>query len=42
MNNSRSATYGYDQRIQVHGSLGMGAAENQRSISIEIANKNGS
>jgi myo-inositol 2-dehydrogenase/D-chiro-inositol 1-dehydrogenase len=36
--NSRRASYGYDQRIEVHGSTGMVAAENQRPVSIEIAN----
>ncbi|MFT3973671.1 MAG: inositol 2-dehydrogenase [Amaricoccus sp.] len=36
--NSRRATYGYDQRIEVLGSKGMVAAENQRDVSIEIAN----
>jgi myo-inositol 2-dehydrogenase/D-chiro-inositol 1-dehydrogenase len=35
--NSRRATYGYDQRIEVHGSLGAVSAENQRPVSIEIA-----
>jgi myo-inositol 2-dehydrogenase/D-chiro-inositol 1-dehydrogenase len=35
--NSRRATYGYDQRIEVHGSLGMVQAENHRPIGIEIA-----
>jgi myo-inositol 2-dehydrogenase/D-chiro-inositol 1-dehydrogenase len=39
--NSRRASYGYDQRIEVHGSLGMVAAENQRPVSIEIATANG-
>ena len=39
--NSRRATYGYDQRIEVHGSKGMVAAENQRPITIEIANGEG-
>ena len=38
ISNSRRATYGYDQRIEVHGSLGSAAAENQRPVSIEIAN----
>ena len=38
ISNSRRATYGYDQRIEVHGSKGMVAAENQRPVSIEIAN----
>lgn len=41
ISNSRRATYGYDQRIEVHGSLGSAAAENQRSVSIEIANADG-
>lgn len=39
--NSRRATYGYDQRIEVLGSLGMVAAENQRPVSIEIATADG-
>ncbi|WP_135447501.1 MULTISPECIES: inositol 2-dehydrogenase [Tabrizicola] len=37
ISNSRRATYGYDQRIEVHGSKGMAAAENQRPVSIEVA-----
>ena len=41
ISNSRRATYGYDQRIEVHGSEGMVAAENQRPVSIEVANKDG-
>ena len=41
ISNSRRATYGYDQRIEVHGSKGMVAAENQRPVSIEIANAGG-
>ena len=41
ISNSRRATYGYDQRIEVHGSLGMVAAENQRPVGIEIATANG-
>ena len=39
--NSRRASYGYDQRIEVHGSLGMVAAENQRPVAIEIATASG-
>ncbi|WP_377290278.1 inositol 2-dehydrogenase [Rhizobium sp. SG2393] len=39
--NSRRATYGYDQRIEVHGSKGLVSAENQRPVSIEIANGSG-
>ena len=41
INNSRRATYGYDQRIEVHGSLGSVAAENHRESRIEIANASG-
>jgi myo-inositol 2-dehydrogenase/D-chiro-inositol 1-dehydrogenase len=41
ISNSRRATYGYDQRIEVHGSTGMVSAENQRPVSIEIANADG-
>ena len=41
ISNSRRATYGYDQRIEVHGSKGMAAAENQRPVSIEVANASG-
>ncbi|MCV0395098.1 MAG: inositol 2-dehydrogenase [Rhizobiaceae bacterium] len=41
ISNSRRATYGYDQRIEVHGSKGMAAAENQRPVSIEIADGRG-
>jgi len=37
ISNSRRATYGYDQRIEVHGAKGMAAAENQRPVSIEVA-----
>ncbi|KGD96903.1 inositol 2-dehydrogenase [Rhizobium sp. YS-1r] len=41
ISNSRRASYGYDQRIEVHGSLGSIAAENQRPVSIELATKDG-
>ena len=41
ISNSRRATYGYDQRIEVHGSLGAVSAENQRPLSIEIATRDG-
>jgi len=37
ISNSRRATYGYDQRIEVHGALGAVTAENQRPVSIEVA-----
>jgi myo-inositol 2-dehydrogenase/D-chiro-inositol 1-dehydrogenase len=39
--NSRRASYGYDQRIEVHGSKGMVQAENQRPVSIEVATAQG-
>jgi myo-inositol 2-dehydrogenase/D-chiro-inositol 1-dehydrogenase len=39
--NSRRATYGYDQRIEVLGSKGSVAAENMREANIEIANEQG-
>ncbi|MGR3344808.1 MAG: inositol 2-dehydrogenase [Paracoccaceae bacterium] len=41
ISNSRRATYGYDQRIEVLGSKGMIRAENHRPVSIEIANADG-
>jgi len=41
ISNSRRATYGYDQRIEVHGSKGVVSAENQRPVSIEVANGSG-
>lgn len=41
ISNSRRATYGYDQRIEVHGSAGMVSAENQRPVSIEVAGAQG-
>lgn len=37
ISNSRRATYGYDQRIEVHGANGVASAENQRPVSIEVA-----
>lgn len=39
--NSRRASYGYDQRIEVHGLKGMVSAENQRAADIEIATAEG-
>jgi len=41
ISNSRRAGYGYDQRIEVHGSKGMVCAENQRPVSIEVATADG-
>ena len=37
ISNSRRATYGYDQRIEVHGAQGAVSAENQRPVMIEVA-----
>jgi myo-inositol 2-dehydrogenase/D-chiro-inositol 1-dehydrogenase len=39
--NSRRATYGYDQRIEVLGSKGLVAAENTREANIELAGSRG-
>lgn len=39
--NSRRASYGYDQRIEVHGSQGMVSAENPRLNMVEMANEAG-
>ena len=39
--NSRRATYGYDQRIEVLGSRGSVSAENHREANIEIADSTG-
>ena len=41
ISNSRRATYGYDQRIKVHGSKGMVAAENVRATTVEVADAAG-
>lgn len=41
ISNSRRATYGYDQRIEVHGSKGMLRAENMLENSVEIATAQG-
>jgi myo-inositol 2-dehydrogenase/D-chiro-inositol 1-dehydrogenase len=38
---SRRASYGYDQRIEVHGELGMARAENVRLSTVEIADSEG-
>jgi myo-inositol 2-dehydrogenase/D-chiro-inositol 1-dehydrogenase len=37
ISNSRRATYGYDQRIEVHGSLGLLAAGNQHATTVTHA-----
>ena len=39
--NSRRATFGYDQRIEVHGSMGSVAADNHHQSRVTIANVNG-
>ena len=39
--NSRRASYGYDQRIDVHGSLGSVTIDNQRDTSLELATSDG-
>lgn len=39
--NTRRATYGYDQRIEVHGSEGSVSAMNHREANIELANGEG-
>mgnify|MGYP001238647743 CR=1 FL=1 len=41
ISNSRRASYGYDQRVEVHGSLGMAAAENEHPVRIEVATASG-
>ncbi|MDH3715398.1 MAG: inositol 2-dehydrogenase [Gammaproteobacteria bacterium] len=41
ISNSRRATYGYDQRIEVHGSGGMLRAGNPRATTVEIADSGG-
>lgn len=41
ISNSRRATYGYDQRIEVHGSKGVASSENQRPVDIQIATASG-
>jgi myo-inositol 2-dehydrogenase / D-chiro-inositol 1-dehydrogenase len=41
ISNSRRATYGYDQRIEVHGSKGMLRAENIRETTVEFAGAGG-
>jgi len=41
ISNSRRATYGYDQRIEVHGSLGLLAAGNQHATTVMLAGTSG-
>ncbi len=41
ISNSRRASYGYDQRIEVHGAHGMLRAENQLETTVELATATG-
>lgn len=41
ISNSRRATYGYDQRIEVHGEKGMLRADNMLESSVEVATASG-
>ncbi len=41
ISNSRRATYGYDQRIEVHGEKGMLRAHNQHENTVEFADARG-
>jgi myo-inositol 2-dehydrogenase/D-chiro-inositol 1-dehydrogenase len=41
ISNSRRASYGYDQRIEVHGSKGMARADNILETTVEIAGATG-
>lgn len=41
ISNSRRATYGYDQRVEVHGSKGMLRAENKLENTVEFATEAG-
>ncbi len=41
ISNSRRATYGYDQRIEVHGAGGMQRAGNIHETSVEVATGKG-
>ena len=42
INNSRHASYGYDQRLEAHGSLGMIRSGNHQQTSVERFNDKGS
>lgn len=41
ISNSRRASYGYDQRVEAHGSKGMVRARNRREHQVELANADG-
>ena len=42
INNSRHATYGYDQRLEAHDSKGMIRSENHEQTTVERFNEQGS
>jgi myo-inositol 2-dehydrogenase/D-chiro-inositol 1-dehydrogenase len=41
IDNSRKATYGYDQRVEVFGSKGSAAAENDAPSTVKLSNESG-
>jgi len=41
ISNSRRAAYGYDQRMEVHGSIGLARVDNILESTVEIAGKSG-
>ena len=41
IDNCRRAAYGYDQRVEVHGRLGMLSAENEVAATVELADVSG-
>jgi myo-inositol 2-dehydrogenase/D-chiro-inositol 1-dehydrogenase len=41
ISNTRRATYGYDQRVEVHGSAGMARADNVLTSTVEVATARG-
>ena len=41
IDNSRRAAYGYDQRVEVFGSLGMAADENDGDSTVKVSTVNG-
>ncbi len=41
IDNSRRAVYGYDQRVEVHGSLGLLAAGNRHATTVTFAGTDG-
>ncbi|MEN6476410.1 MAG: Gfo/Idh/MocA family oxidoreductase, partial [Rectinema sp.] len=41
IDNSRKAVYGYDQRVEVFGSKGAAAAENDAPSTVKLSNESG-